>query len=179
MKKFTLRNPQTADKLAAPILMGFKEKYGMIPNFYAALGIDGASLSGYLDFEKTIEDFGSLTERQRELISLCVANYNQCHYCVCGHTFSAKKIGLSSEECVDAQQAIAKNTAEQAILSLSRAILEKKGSLTQEDVDTALVHGLKEDQIIQICAWTALNTFSNWVNNITQPKIDFPKVDFA
>lgn len=179
MEKFNLRTTQTADKLAAPILTEFKEKYGIIPNFFAALGIDGASLSGYLDFEKTIAEFGSLTERQRELISLSVANYNQCQYCVCGHTFSAKKIGLSSDECADAQLAIADHPLEQAILSLSRAILEKKGNLSQVDVETAMFHGLTESQILQVCSWTALNTFSNWVNNITQPKIDFPKVDFA
>ncbi|EGR0589988.1 carboxymuconolactone decarboxylase family protein [Vibrio cholerae] len=179
MEKFNLRTTYTADKVAAPILIDFKEKYGMIPNFYAALGIDGASLSGYLDFEKSIEDFGSLTERQRELISLSVANYNRCHYCVSGHTFSARKIGLSSQECADAQRAIAKDTGDQAILSLSRTILEKQGHLSQEDVDVALFNGLTESQILQVCAWTALNTFSNWVNNITQPKIDFPKVDFA
>ncbi|HCZ9306714.1 carboxymuconolactone decarboxylase family protein, partial [Vibrio diabolicus] len=156
-----------------------KKKYGMIPNFYAALGIDGVSLRGYLDFEQSLEDFGSLTARQRELISLCVAYYNKCHYCVSGHTFSAKKIGLSSQECADAQKAKATNLGDQAILSLARTVLEKQGHLSKEDVDSALAHGLTEGQIIQICAWTALNTFSNWVNNITQPKIDFPKVDFA
>ncbi|TOB49025.1 hypothetical protein CGK03_24860, partial [Vibrio parahaemolyticus] len=61
----------------------------------------------------------------------------------------------------------------------ARMVLEKQGHLSKEDVDSALAHGLTEGQIIQICAWTALNTFSNWINNITQPKIDFPKVDFA
>ncbi|EGQ7819231.1 alkylhydroperoxidase [Vibrio parahaemolyticus] len=179
MKSFKLRTIQTADELAAPILTDFKKKYGMIPNFYAALGIDGVSLRGYLDFEQSLEDFGSLTARQRELISLCVAYYNKCHYCVSGHTFSAKKIGLSSQECADAQKAKATNLGDQAILSLARTVLEKQGHLSKEDVDSALAHGLTEGQIIQICAWTALNTFSNWVNNITQPKIDFPKVDFA
>ncbi|MEH0771739.1 carboxymuconolactone decarboxylase family protein [Vibrio alginolyticus] len=179
MKSFKLRTIQTADELAAPILADFKKKYGMIPNFYAALGIDGVSLRGYLDFEQSLEDFGSLTARQRELISLCVAYYNKCHYCVSGHTFSAKKIGLSSQECADAQKAKATNLGDQAILSLARTVLEKQGHLSKEDIDSALAHGLTEGQIIQICAWTALNTFSNWVNNITQPKIDFPKVDFA
>ncbi|WP_257326530.1 carboxymuconolactone decarboxylase family protein [Pseudoalteromonas rhizosphaerae] len=179
MKNFKLRTIQTADELAAPVLADFKEKYGMIPNFYAALGIDGASLRGYLDFEQSIEDSGNLTDRQRELISLCVANYNKCHYCVSGHTFSAKKIGVSSQECADAQRATSTNLDDQAILSLSRTVLEKQGHLSNEDVDSALSHGLTEGQIIQICAWAALNTFSNWVNNITQPKIDFPKVDFA
>ncbi|WP_273976257.1 carboxymuconolactone decarboxylase family protein [Vibrio parahaemolyticus] len=177
MKKFTLKTIQTADDIAAPILIEFNEKYGMIPNFFAALGIDGASLNGYLKFEESIKEFGSLSERQRELISLNVANYNQCHYCVSGHTFSAKRIGLTLEECSDAQRGIAEDSGEQAMLFLSRTILERKGNISQDDIELAFYNGLTENQIIQVCAWTALNTFSNWVNNITKPKIDFPKID--
>ncbi|TOG54953.1 hypothetical protein CGI99_24950 [Vibrio parahaemolyticus] len=106
-----------------------------------------------------------------------MANYNQCHYCVSGHTFSAKRIGLTLEECSDAQRGIAEDSGEQAMLFLSRTILERKGNISQDDIELAFYNGLTENQIIQVCAWTALNTFSNWVNNITKPKIDFPKID--
>ncbi|MCC4262887.1 carboxymuconolactone decarboxylase family protein [Oceanimonas baumannii] len=179
MLELNLRTIDTADEIAAPILKGFKEQYGMVPNFFAALGIDGGALSGYLDFVNSIEAHGQLNERQRELISLAVANYNGCHYCVSGHTFSAKRAGLSLEECAQAQLGQATDPYEQALLNLVEQLLEKQGHLEEQDKRDACDAGMTEQLVIQVAAWTALNTFSNWVNNIVQTKIDFPKVPLA
>lgn len=179
MLELNLRTIDTADAIAAPILKNFKDQYGMIPNFYAALGIDGCSLTGYLDFVKSIETQGQLNERQRELISLAVANYNGCHYCVSGHTFSAKRAGLSLEECAQAQLGKAADPYEQALLNLVEQLLEKQGHLDEQDKMNAYNAGITDQKMIQIAAWTVLNTFSNWVNNIVQTKIDFPKVPLA
>ncbi|GGO66794.1 carboxymuconolactone decarboxylase family protein [Bowmanella pacifica] len=179
MFELNLATIETADDLAAPILKGFKEQYGMVPNFFAALGIDGGSLRGYLDFVTAVETHGALNERQRELIALKVANYNGCHYCVSGHTFSAKRAGISAEACQQAQLGKADSAQEQAILTLVEQMMEKQGHLDTQDKKAAYEAGLSEQQLIQIAAWVTLNTFSNWVNNIVQTKIDFPKVAIA
>ncbi|MDT8878895.1 carboxymuconolactone decarboxylase family protein [Halomonas saccharevitans] len=172
-------NLETADDLAAPILKGFQERYGMIPNFYTALGIDGASLKGYLAFEEAIEGRCLLSERQRELVSLAVANRNGCHYCVSGHTFSARKLGMSREECRAAQGGEASDPLDQAMLDLALDVLENSGACSAERKDRCRALGMSDAQILQVVTWTGINTVSNWVNNLVQPKIDFPRVELV
>lgn len=177
MSNFPLATLDTADEIAKPILENFKKNYGMIPNFFGALGIDGTSLDAYLTFENKITDSTFLTNEQQELISLAVANQNGCHYCVSGHTFSAKKAGLSAEICLDAQKGINTDPKNQIILNIALNILKNSGKLNEAILKDAAEHGITPEQVIQIAIFTALNTFSNWVNNIVDPTIDFPKVD--
>lgn len=167
---------ETADETAAPILEGFKAQYGMVPNFFGALGIDGAALRGYLAFEEAIQNVAHLTPREREMISLAVANSNGCRYCVSGHTFSGKKLGMTAEDCVAAQRGDATDVTEQAVLDLSKRLMAQRGHLESADFALAAQAGISDKKLIQICAWVAINSFSNWVNNIVQPKIDFPKI---
>ncbi|GEK47308.1 carboxymuconolactone decarboxylase family protein [Halomonas pacifica] len=172
-------NFETADDLAMPILKAFQERYGMVPNFYGALGIDGASLKGYLAFEEAIEERCLLSERQRELISLAVANRNGCHYCVSGHTFSARKLGMSQEECRAAQGGEASDPLDQGMLDLALDVMENSGACSSERKDRCRALGMSDALIMQVVAWTGINNFSNWVNNLVQPKIDFPKVELT
>jgi len=166
----------TADEIAAPILQSIKDRYGMVPNFFGAVGIDGAAMRGYLAFEESLQAACHLSEREREVIALAVANANGCHYCVSGHTFSAKRAGMTAEDCVAAQRGVAQDATEQAVLSLALRATETRGNLEPRDFETAGAAGISQEKLVQICAWVALNTFSNWINNIVQPKIDFPKV---
>ena len=166
----------TADEIAQPILQDFKDRYGMVPNFYSALGINGAALSGYLAFEDAIQQDALLSVREQELISLAVADLNGCHYCVSGHTFSGKKAGLTAEECVMAQQGKANDPQENAVIAIALDVLQNRGNLTEENQRNIEEYAIPQAKVIQIMAWAALNTFSNWINNLVQPKIDFPVV---
>lgn len=174
--KMTPVTLNTADTIAQPILQDFKERYGMVPNFYGALGIDGAALSGYLSFEETIQQASLLSVREQELISLAIADFNGCHYCVSGHTFSGKKAGLTAEECVMAQQGRANDSLENAVIEIALDALQSKGNLSPENLRKIEEHAIPQAKVIQILAWAALNNFSNWINNLVQPKIDFPLV---
>lgn len=177
MARLETKTIETADNVAAPILQEFKMLYGMVPNFYSALAISGSALQGYLALERTMEKSPALSDRQRELIALAVANYNGCRYCVSGHTFSATKSGMNKEECASAQRGYSADPTEQLILDLALGIVKSRGAVS----DAALVRfqdgGLSQELLIEVCAWTAVNCFGNWINNIVDPKIDFPKVD--
>ncbi len=179
MTKFTLVTEVTADDIAKPVLTELKGKFGMLPNFFGALGIDGVSLESFLALQAKAEKT-SLSKRDQELLALAVANYNGCHYCVSAHTFTAKKMaGLTAEECVNAQKGRASDTKEQLIIDIALQILQNRGQLEDSLVEKAMAAGFTEAEIIQITLFTALNTFTNWLNNIVNPEIDFPQVDLV
>ncbi|TDR77883.1 carboxymuconolactone decarboxylase family protein [Paludibacterium purpuratum] len=176
MSSFQLRTPETADDLAQPVLQTFKKQYGTIPNFYAGLAIDGATLCGYLSFEQHIEAHCLLTPEQREMISLAVANHNGCQYCVSGHTFSAKKMGFDQSACADIQQGIAQSPTDQLVLDVALEALRNQGRLSAETLNKCREAHFSDAMLLQIYAWVGINTFSNWINNLVEPKIDFPLV---
>lgn len=178
MTQFTLVNENTADETAKPILTQLKGKFGMLPNFFGVLGMDGVSLDAFLALQAKMGK-SKFSKREQELLALAVANYNGCHYCVSAHTFTALKTGLTAEECVLAQQGQAEDPREQTIINLALAIVANKGQVDEMLVSTAKDAGFTDADIIEITLLTAINTFTNWLNNVVNPPIDFPEVDLV
>jgi alkylhydroperoxidase family enzyme len=80
----------TIDPVHAPAdvqatLAAVKAKIGMVPNLFSTFAQSSAVLNGYLALSDALGK-GVLTARQREIISLAVAQANECHYCLSAHT---------------------------------------------------------------------------------------------
>jgi AhpD family alkylhydroperoxidase len=88
----------TIDPVHAPAdvqatLAAVKAKIGMVPNLFSTFAQSSAVLNGYLALSDALGK-GVLTARQREIISLAVAQANECHYCLSAHTLGGKGAGL-------------------------------------------------------------------------------------
>ncbi|MBV0932535.1 carboxymuconolactone decarboxylase family protein [Marinobacterium weihaiense] len=176
MSRMPMLCPETACEQGAPTLKAIRGQLGMLPNFFAGLANHGAALNGYLAFEESLSEHSRLTAAQREMISLAIANANGCHYCVSGHTLSAKHVGVDAEAARQAQQGQATDPVDQAILDFALDVLEQRGHLPDESLNAARQMGLDDAALVEITSWVGLNSYSNWVNNLIQPKIDFPEV---
>lgn len=176
MSRMQMLCPDTACEQGAPTLEQIRKQLGMLPNFFAGLANHGASLNGYLACEEQLSGNSRLTKAQREMISLAVANANGCHYCVSGHTLLAKRAGVDAEAARMAQQGKAENAKDQAILDFAMEVLELRGHLPDESLAAARQMGLDDATLVEITSWVTINCYSNWVNNLIQPKIDFPEV---
>jgi AhpD family alkylhydroperoxidase len=53
-------------------------------------------------FSKTVFQEGSLPRKTKELIAVAVAHVTQCPYCIRGHTKSARRIGATPQEIMEA-----------------------------------------------------------------------------
>lgn len=177
MVNFKLVTPETADTIAQPILTKLQEKFGRLPNFFGALGIDGVSLTSFLALQEILNAQTKFTAREQELLALAVANVNGCHYCVSAHTFTAKRMaGLTEDECTKAQKGEGNDPRERMLMTLAINIVKNHGKLEEDLLEEAKLLGFTESDIVQITLLTALNSFTNWLNNIVDPEIDFPKV---
>lgn len=178
MAEFTLATPESADDIATPVLTQLQEKFGRLPNFFGALGIDGASLTSFLALQEKLNAQTHFSAREQELLALAVANFNGCHYCVSAHTFTAKRMaGLTAEECVAAQKGESKDPREAMLMTLAVNIVKHHGKLEDSLVQEAKSLGFTEADIVQISLFASLNSFTNWLNNFVDPAIDFPVVD--
>lgn len=178
MTEFTLVTTETADEIAKPLLEQVAGKFGRLPNFFGALGIDGVSLTSFLALQEKLNAQTHFSTREQELLALAVANFNGCHYCVSAHTFTAKRMaGLTAEECIAAQKGESNDPREKMIMTLAVAIVKNHGELEDSLLQEAKGLGFKEADIVQISLFATLNSFTNWLNNFVNPEIDFPMVD--
>jgi AhpD family alkylhydroperoxidase len=84
-----------ADAGVQATLAGVKTKIGMVPNLLSTFAQSPAVLSGCLALSDALGK-GVLTAKQREIVSLAVAQANECHYCLSAHTLMGKGAGLKA-----------------------------------------------------------------------------------
>ncbi|MEO1235434.1 MAG: carboxymuconolactone decarboxylase family protein [Planctomycetota bacterium] len=161
---------------AAPMLEGLKAKLGRVPNIYGTMANAPAVLKFALEGSGTLGET-SLPADVREQIALAVGGANRCGYCAAAHTAIGKMAGLSDDATQAALNGSADDAKVQAALDFARAILAREGFVTDEQFAAVKAAGYGDQQVLEIIAVTVFNIFTNYLNHITDPEIDFPEVD--
>jgi AhpD family alkylhydroperoxidase len=155
-----------------------RRQLGRTPNLYRALAVSPAALGGYLALRRSLQR-GKLSSTLREQLALLVAQENACQYCVSAHTLRGAKLGLSPQEMRANRAGDAQDARTAAALRFARRLLAKRGRLDASDISSATSAALSPEELAEIVAHVALNTFSNLWNHVAQPALDFPAVDLA
>ncbi len=172
IKQFTL---DTAEGKTKELLEGVKKKAGKIPNILTHMATSPAALEGYLNFSGALANT-SLSDKLREQIALTVAEINGCDYCAAAHSAVGKMKGLNQDELIDARKGTAPDSKDAAALEFTRAIVEKKGFVTDGDLEKVRDAGYSDGEIIEIVAVTSLNTYTNYINHVAETELDFPEL---
>lgn len=159
-------------------LDAIKAKVGMVPNLHRTFAKAPAVLNAYLAFGEAMGG-GVLSPRQREIVALATAQRNGCHYCLSAHTLLGKGAGLSADQIQAARRGEGADAKDKAIAVLAVKLVETRGSLTDGDLAEARVAGLSEAEVLEVIAHVALNSLTNFTNNVAQTDIDFPVVDLV
>jgi uncharacterized peroxidase-related enzyme len=158
-----------------PLFEEIKAKMGgVVSNIFLTMAHSPGTLRGFL----TLQDLGSKTslgKRLQECINLFISEKNGCAYCLAAHSMIGKRfIGLSDEEVLMARKGKSEDPKIQALFDFIGAVIEKRGHLTDVEVAKFKSMGYSDENICDIVLLVAVNTFSNYFNNITEPDIDFP-----
>jgi uncharacterized peroxidase-related enzyme len=164
-----------ADAKVATTLAQVKASMGMVPNLFATLAHAPVALDGFLSLSKTLSR-GRLSARQREVLALAVGQENECRYCLSAHTASAKAVGMSEADVVKARGGEGEDPFERALASFAKKIVRQRGHVVDEDIENARRAGIDDGLIMEIIAHIALNTLTNYANELAGTEIDFPEV---
>ncbi len=105
-----------------------------------------------------------LDAKLRERIALAVAEYNGCDYCLSAHDYLGRNVAKLSSGEID------------AALRFARRVTELRGRVSDADLAALREAGFDEASTVEIVVTVALNVLTNYVNNVAQTDIDFPKV---
>jgi AhpD family alkylhydroperoxidase len=155
-----------------------ERQLGRTPNLYRALAVSPAALGGYLALRRSLLR-GVLSATLREQLALLVAQENTCQYCVSAHTLRGAKLGLSPEEMRANRAGDAQDARSAAAIRFARRLLATRGRLEASDLSAVTSAAWSPEELAEIVAHVALNTFSNLWNHVAQPALDFPAVDLA
>lgn len=175
MSRIKAINPEEATGKTKELFDVVKSKMGMVPNMMRTLGNSPASLNGYLGFSTALNS-GTINPKLGELIALTVANENGCDYCNSAHSFVAEKIGIDATALDDARRATSSDAKTNAALEFAKVIVERRGNVSDTDLEKVRNAGYTEGEIIEIVSRVSLSIFTNYINILAATDIDFPKI---
>lgn len=167
--RITPVDPAAAAGRGSELLAAVKAKLGVIPNLTRVMAHAPAVLDGYLGLSGALAG-GVLPAKLREQLALDVGEANGCDYCVSAHTVMGKKAGLSDAAVLDARRGTG-----HPLLAFARAVLDKKGRVTDADLAAARAAGHTDAEIVETVGHVALNVLTNFLNNVARTPIDFPR----
>src|SRR5262249_45944983 len=100
-----------------------------------------------------------------------------CQYCLSAHTELSKAAGLSDADVLKARSGDGDDPFERALASFAKAVVRERGHVSNEELERARKAGIDDGLVMEIVANVALNTFTNYVNEVDKTEVDSPLVD--
>ncbi len=171
--------PATIDAAPAasrPLLDAVKKQLGVAPNLFRMVATSPAALEGYVGLSGALSK-GALPAATRERIALAVAEANGCDYCLSAHTYLGRNLARLDDAEIAANRSGASNDPKaDAAVGFAAKVVRARGHVSDDEVRAVKAAGYDDAQVIEIVMHVALNTWTNYINNVAETDIDFPVV---
>jgi uncharacterized peroxidase-related enzyme len=167
---------EAAPVTSQPLLQAVKKQLGIAPNLFRLVAVSPAALEGYVSLSGALGK-GDLPAATRERIALAVAEINGCDYCLSAHTYLARNVAKLDEAEIAANRSGASNDPKaDAAVRFATKVTKLRGHVSTEDFAAVKAAGYTDAQVIEIVQHVALNTWTNYINSVSETEIDFPVV---
>ena len=172
----TPASPETAPEAARPLLEGIKKKLGIVPNLYRLTATSPQALEGLRGLGAALGK-GTLSVATRERIALAVAEINGCSYCLSAHTYLGKNVAkLDEAELAANRHGISNDAKADAAVRFAVKVARQRGAVSEADLQGLKSAGYSDGEAVEIVGHVALNTFTNYINEVFKTEIDFPVI---
>ncbi|HRE19990.1 MAG TPA: carboxymuconolactone decarboxylase family protein, partial [Rhabdaerophilum sp.] len=111
-------------------------------------------------------------------IALAVAEINGCSYCLSAHTYLGKNLAkLDDAELAANRRGVSNDPQADAAVRFAVKVMNNRGHVSDADLSAVRMAGYSDAQIVEIVLHVALNTLTNYVNEVAKTDIDFPVVE--
>lgn len=168
---------EAAPEASRPLLRAVEKQLGVVPNLFRLIAMSPAALEGYLGMHGALAK-GTLPAATRERIALAVAEQNACDYCLSAHTYLGKNLAKLDDAEIERNRSGGSNDARaDAAVRFAAHVVRQRGRIDAADLEAVRLAGYTDAQIIEIVQHVALNTWTNYINNVARTDIDFPVVE--
>jgi uncharacterized peroxidase-related enzyme len=150
-----------------------KKQLGITPNVFRVIANSPAALEGYLGLNGALAH-GLIDAPTRERIALAVAEVNGCDYCLSAHTYLGKNLArLDDAEIAANRRGGSQEAMADAAVRFATRVARERGRVADADVEAVKEAGHTDGQVVEIVLHVALNTLTNYVNEVARTEIDF------
>ncbi len=152
---------------------------GLVPGLHGVLAEAPKALEAY-DVLATLFKGTSLTTTEQHVVWLTINYENDCDYCVPAHTGLAKLDAVPDDviKALRTGTAIADPRLE-ALHTFTAQVVQKRGWVTDDDVQAFLDAGYTQQQILEFILGLAHKVISNYTNHIARTPVDAVFKKFA
>lgn len=166
-----------APQASRPLLEAVVKQLGSAPAMFRAIALSPQALEGYLALSGALAK-GALPAATRERIALAVAQINGCNYCLSAHTYLGRNLAkLDDAEIMANRRGASNDPKADAAVRFAAKVATDRGHVTDADFAAIKGAGYSDAQIIEIVQHVALNSWTNFFNEVFQTEIDFPLVE--
>lgn len=174
MTNFPVHTIESAPERSKPGLEQLQSAFGMIPNIAGAIATSPVLINSLVGLFGNVHG-GSFTEAQVQIVLLTDAVTNRSAWPVAFHSALALKEGIDPADVEAIRDGRLPGNGKSAALSaLAKAMIEKRGHLSDEDVRQFLAAGFGKDHLLEVIATVAASTITNYTANITKPPLEAP-----
>ncbi len=173
MSAFALHTTDTAPAASKPVLLATAQAYGVLPYMHAALAESLAALEG-LDKLFALIGSSSLTPQEQQVAMLTVSVFNECAYCVAGHSYVAHSVEVEDAvvQALRQGKVITGHPRLEALRTLTEALLRARGSVGVAALPAFTAAGFTQQNALEVVTIIAAKTLSNYANNLAQTPPD-------
>jgi uncharacterized peroxidase-related enzyme len=176
MPRIAIPPRDDAKDRSRPILDTIAKQFGFAPNLHRLMGLSPPALTGWAGLQTALAK--TLDAKTRAAIALAVSEADGCVYCIAAHSYSAQNFAkISPVEIELNRRGKSKDVRRGAAASLARSLIETRGHVDDSAIEAARDAGFSDAQIVEITALTAQYLLTNFMNNMAETVIDFPRVD--
>ncbi|MCI0599147.1 MAG: carboxymuconolactone decarboxylase family protein [Beijerinckiaceae bacterium] len=165
-----------APAASRPLLEAVKKQLGSVPNLFRLVSNSPAALEGYLALSGALNK-GTLPPATRERIAIAIAEINGCSYCLSAHTYLGKSVAkLDDAEITANRNGVSNDPKADAAVRFAVKVARERGHVSEDELKGVASAGYDDAQLLEIVLHVALNTLTNYVNEVAKTGIDFPVV---
>lgn len=172
MANYPVHTVASAPEKSKPALEQLQDAFGLLPNLPAVIANSPKLINSLVSLFQQVHSPG-LTEAENQIVLLTDAVTNASQYAVAFHTALALQQGISSEEVGairDRRLPLDKRYA--ALSNLARTLIEKRGHLSEQELDSFIAAGFTKEQIFEVVAIVAASTITNYAGTIANPPLE-------
>lgn len=166
-----LVEPHDASDAMRALYLDFQRRMGFpaVPNFIKVQGHSLAAASGTWGLVQNTLVGGALPRTLKEMVFVAISADRQCRYCEAAHLACCRMLGVDDEilgklvtdiEGVDPVKA-------RDIIKFAIKCARDPQRLAKTDFDALRTHGLRESELVELIAMSALAVYANIVADAT------------
>lgn len=176
MSRLAVPPRDAAPEASKPLLDAVHKQLGVVPNLFRLVANSPVALTAFTSLRDALDR--ALDVKTRERIALAVAQVNGCAYCLSAHSYVALNMAkIGPEEIALNRHGASADVKANAAVAFASKVARERGHVSDADIAAVREAGFNDAQIVEIVALVALNSFTNFLNEVAKTEIDFPAVD--